>query len=103
MKQVLVRYKVKEDRVAENEALIREVYKELHELKPAGFRYSTFKLDDGVSFVHVAFDENDINPLPQLGAFRKFQSAIKERCAENPFVHAITVTGSYEPVSDSKL
>src|SRR5947199_356140 len=48
MKQVIVRYKVKPDRVAENEELVRAVYEELRRTEPPGLRYATFKLDDGI-------------------------------------------------------
>ena len=54
MRQVMVRYKVKPERVEENEELVRAVYDELGRTEPAGLRYATFKLDDGVSFVHLA-------------------------------------------------
>ena len=34
------------------------VYEELHRVRPAGLRYATFRLDDGVSFVHlVSYEE----------------------------------------------
>ena len=59
MKQVMVRYKVKPELAAQNEELVRRVYEELHQSAPAGVRYATFALDDGVSFVHVASFEQD--------------------------------------------
>jgi hypothetical protein len=54
MKPVMVQYTVKPDRAAENEELVRAVYDELHETGPEGRPYATFKLDDGVSFIHLA-------------------------------------------------
>ena len=54
MGKVVVRYKVKPERVEENERLIGRVYEELAESAPEGLRYATFRLDDGVSFVHIA-------------------------------------------------
>ena len=51
---VMVRYRVKTDRVEENERLVGGVYEELAQEKPDGFRYGTFKLDDGASFMHLA-------------------------------------------------
>ena len=36
---------------------MRAVYDELHQTQPTGLRYATFRLDDGRTFVHVAFDE----------------------------------------------
>ncbi len=54
MRQVIVRYRLKPDQVERNEALVRAVYDELARAQPDGFHYATFKLEDGVSFVHVA-------------------------------------------------
>jgi len=62
MKRVLVRYRVKPELVEENERLVRDVYAELASADPDGLRYATFKLDDGVSFVHVAFHDDENNP-----------------------------------------
>ena len=52
MRQVMVRYRVKPERVAENEQLVRAVYDELKDVDPDRFQYATFRLDDGVTFVH---------------------------------------------------
>jgi hypothetical protein len=50
----MVRYRVRPDEAERNEKLVRAVYEELHRVDPAGFRYATFRLEDGVSFVHNA-------------------------------------------------
>ena len=73
MKQVMVRYKVKPERAAENEQLVGAVYAELHETKPTGLRYATFRLEDGVSFVHLAShdSEDGQSPLSELEAFQR--------------------------------
>ena len=69
MKQVIVRYRVEPERAAENEELVRAVYAELQETKPAGLRYATFRLDDGVSFLHLSAHDNDgPNPLTSMEA-----------------------------------
>ena len=65
MRRVVVRYRVRPDRVEENERLVRAVYEELAAVQPEGLRYATVKLDDGVTFVHVAVHETE-NPLPGL-------------------------------------
>ena len=74
MRRVMVRYRVKPDQVAENEQLVRDVYEELARVRPDGFRYGTFKLEDGVSFVHVASQEGE-EPArrrsPRSGASRR--------------------------------
>jgi hypothetical protein len=91
----MVRYKVKPDEVAENERLVRDVYAELAERQPEGFRYATFKLDDGVSFVHFALQEAAENPLFTVGAFQRFQEKIGERCDEPPVVVQLEEVGSF--------
>jgi hypothetical protein len=97
MKKVLVRYKVKANKVAENEQLVKEVYKQLHEKKIDGFRYTTLKLDDGVTFVHIAFSDNEQanTTFSNLPAFKNFQANIKDRCDEPPLLSQVNVMGSY--------
>ena len=45
--------------------------------RPAGIRYATFRLDDGVSFVHVASNETEHghSPLGEVKAFQEFVAA----------------------------
>ena len=95
MRRVMVRYEVKPERAAENEELVRAVYDELRRTAPDGLRYATFRLEDGVSFVHVAETEDGPNPLNEVEAFARFQEGIGERCAEPPVALDVTVVGSY--------
>jgi hypothetical protein len=91
----VVRYTTKPEHADENERLIRKVFAVLAEREPDGIRYAAFRLDDGVSFVHVAVVEGDQNPLTALAAFCQFQSGIAERCAQGPAAADATVVGSY--------
>ncbi len=94
----MVRYRVKPDQVERNEELVRAVYDELDRTSPAGLRYGTFRMDDGVSFVHVASVETDgPNPLQVVEAFARFQDGIAERCDEPPVAVELTEVGSYLP------
>jgi hypothetical protein len=95
MRQVIVRYKVKPDRVQENETLVRAVYDELRRSEPEGLHYATFRLEDGVSFVHVSSTDGERNPLSEVEAFRRFQEDIRERCDEPPVVTQLHEIGSY--------
>ena len=97
MKQVMVRYEVKPEHAARNEALVRRVYEELEQTAPQGFQYATFVLDDGVSFVHLASFQNDEGPntLTDIAAFRAFQEGIEERCDKSPRVTDLREIGSY--------
>ena len=95
MRTVMVRYKLKPGWVAENEELVRAVYAELQSTQPPGLRYATLRLDDGVSFVHLAETADGQNPLPKVAAFQRFQEKIAERCEEQPVVSEVGVVGSF--------
>ncbi len=96
MSKVMVRYEVKPERAQENEQLIGAVYEELRSTVPAGLRYATFRLDDGVSFVHVASNDTDgPSPLLEVAAFQRFQQDLGERCVEPPVSVALHEIGSF--------
>ena len=95
MRRVMVRYRVKPEQVAANEELVRAVYAELDRARPDGFRYATFKLDDGVSFVHLATHAGEHNPLAEVEAFGRFQAGIGDRCDEPPVVTELEEVGSF--------
>ncbi len=97
MKPVMVRYKVWPDRAEENVEYVRRVFEELKETGPSGLRYATFRLDDGVTFVHIASVETEDghNPLSESPAFKAFQEQIRERCEEPPLAQDLTEVGSY--------
>src|ERR1044071_2074227 len=97
MRRVLVRYRVKADRVRENEEKVRAVYEELGQVRPDGFRYATFRGDDGVTFFHLASVEtpDNKNPLASIAAFKRFSENIEDRWDEAPKVTELTETGSY--------
>lgn len=86
LQEVMVRYTVKPEWAAENERLVRAVYDELARTEPAGLRYATFRLDDGVSFVHLASMETEDGRslLQDVRAFKEFKKGLGERCAEAP-------------------
>jgi quinol monooxygenase YgiN len=98
-----IRYTVKEGRGDENQALIEQVFAELMAKAPDGLRYDAFRLEDGVTFVHVVSHESEAarEVLTTLPAFRAFQAGIAERCAVAPVRTPLTTIGSYgqpEPV-----
>jgi hypothetical protein len=97
MKPVMVRYKVKADRAAENERYIAKVFEQLGREKPSGLHYAAFKLDDGVSFVHIASTEaaDGSNPLRELAAFKEFIAKIRDRCEEPPSSMDLKQIGAY--------
>jgi hypothetical protein len=95
MRRAIVRYRVKPDQAERNAELIRAVYEELHNADPAGMRYATFRLDDGVTFVHIAEFDGEENPLGKLDAFKEFQREIEARCDEPPVAMQADEVGSF--------
>ena len=97
MSVTVVRYQTKPDRADENEQLIEKVFVELEALAPRGLRYASFRLADGVRFVHVAAVDTDdgVNPLTATSAFQEFARDIADRCEVAPVVSDATVVGSY--------
>jgi hypothetical protein len=99
----VVRYRTNPQDADENARLIRDVFAELAAEQPDGLRYASFQLDDGVSFLHVAVLDADHNPLSDSAAFAKFQSGIKDRCADGPTASDATVIGSYRLLAKEEL
>ena len=97
MKGVMVRYTVKAGRAAENERYIEQVFAELARMAPAGVQYSAFKLDDGVTFVHVYAHESDdaAGLLTTLPAFQAFRAGLNDRCEVAPVRTPLHEVGSY--------
>lgn len=96
MRTVMVRYKTTEAQAEANATLVHAVFDELRARAPTGFRYATYRLADGVSFVHIATHaaEGD-NPLTTLASFKAFQAQIKERCVELPVVTELSPVDAY--------
>ena len=96
-KRVVVRYKVKAGRLEEHEDLIRKVFAELATARPTGLAYHALKLEDGVSFVHVATvsTADGQNPLTTLAAFKAFTANIGDRCEEKAVNSQATTIGAY--------
>jgi len=95
----VVRYRSKPDRADENQALVAQVFAQLHAEQPDGLRYVTLRLADGVSFVHVstARTADGSNPLPGLAAFREFAADLAARVEAPPVSSPGDVVATYTP------
>jgi len=97
MKAIVVRYQAKPDRADENQGLIEAVFADLEDRKPEGFTYNVFRLDDGVSFIHVVI-EHDVetrDSLQDVPAFQNFVADVAARCDVPPVAIGATVVGGY--------
>ncbi len=97
MKTIVVRYQAKPERADENQKLIEAVFAELEDRQPEGFTYKVFRLDDGVSFVHVVIEHDVDAPesLQAVPAFQAFVADIGDRCDIAPIASGATIVGGY--------
>ena len=96
MRHVMVRYTTRRDQADENARLIGDVFESLRREAPPGLSYASYRLDDGVSFVHVAStDDGESNPLRQLAAFNAFTAGVRERCEAPPVTTVLHEVGRY--------
>ncbi|HXI79370.1 MAG TPA: hypothetical protein VNM34_00995 [Verrucomicrobiae bacterium] len=92
----MIRYKVRPDRADENERLVKAVYEQLARERPDRLQYATFKLPDGVTFMHVVFETDQPGRiLNEVSAFKAFAAEIESRCEEPPVATELTLVGSY--------
>lgn len=95
MKRTMIRYRTKPESSEENQRLIEQVFKELHQLAPVGVWYLALRTDEDV-FVHlVGVTEGVDNPIPILKAFQVFRRDIGVRCLEAPVQSDAKVIGSF--------
>src|SRR5215468_10232546 len=92
MPQRLIRYRVKPDRIDENQRLVEGVFRELHAKAPAQVRYLVLRLSDG-TFCHLIDDST--KTVPSLDAFAAFQRGGEKRRLDEPQQLDATVVGNY--------
>jgi hypothetical protein len=97
MTAIVVRYQAKPERADENQRLIEAVFAELDERQPEGFTYKVFRLEDGVSFVHVVIEHDVDHPdsLQAVPAFQAFVAEIADRCDIPPVAMGATIVGGF--------
>ena len=103
MSATVVRYRTKPDKGDENQALIEKVFQDLKATQPAGLRYTSFRLADGVSFVHIAIVDtaDGANPLTAVhrlpGVHARYRRVVAtSRPSRAPRPRSVTTT----PVRD---
>jgi hypothetical protein len=91
----VIRYVTKPECADDNARLIAAVFADLDALRPEGLQYKSFRLEDGLTFVHVVTMTGQGNPLLASKAFQAFSSTVADRCSEGPLVLEATTLGDY--------
>ena len=98
MPQRLIRYRVKPEKIEENQRLIEGVFGELCAKAPGNVRYLVLKLSDG-TFCHLV--EDGTQTIANLDAFAAFRRGGEERRLEEPQALEATVVGNYRMLADA--
>jgi hypothetical protein len=97
VKTTVVRYQAKPERADENQRLIEQVFVELEERQSEGFTYKVFRLEDGVTFIHVVTEHETekSDSLQDVPAFKAFVAGVAERCDVPPVAMGATIVGGF--------
>jgi hypothetical protein len=98
MPTTVTQYQAKPERAEENQRLVEDMFAELDRSEPEGFTMKVFRLEDGVSFVHVVIEHDDVDhpdSLQAMPAFQAFVANIGDRCDVPPRVSGATVVGGF--------
>ena len=102
MSHTIVTYTVKAGREEENAALVRAVFAELAQTRPAGFRYAVFQQQDPRQFVHLYTNEGaEAGALQQLPAFQAFIAAAKDLHEQPATFTEPQLLGDYRTFTDT--
>jgi hypothetical protein len=103
MRHTMVTYTVKPGREEENAALVRAVFEELAQSRPAGFRYAVFYLPDSRQFVHLYTDEGSESGVQGLGSFQAFVAEAEDRHEHAAVVAQPELVGDYRTFDDARV
>jgi hypothetical protein len=98
MAKTLIRYRVKPEKIDENQQLVEDVFRELHAKSPKDARYLVFKLSDG-TFCHLF--EDSAGAIASLEAFAAFRAGGEDRRLDEPQRLEATIVGNYRMLVDS--
>lgn len=100
MPHTMVTYTVRPGREEENSALVRAVFAELAETRPAGFRYAAFYLPDQRQFVHLYTDEGSTSGVQGLDSFKAFVAGAENRHEQPATFTQPELVGDYRTFDD---
>jgi hypothetical protein len=92
----IVRFTAEPTDVPDVEAAIEAMVAAIHRERPAGTRFTSWKLADGVTFLNVLeLAEGVENPMPGIAECRAYQQMLAHWVAEPPSPQPVSVVGTY--------
>ncbi|GIH06073.1 hypothetical protein Rhe02_41400 [Rhizocola hellebori] len=92
----MVRQKVKDGRLDEAEAAVRDLFATLNRVRPEGVRYASTRVNGEATFV-ILFELADgaPDPRPHLPEYQRFVERLKDWVDGPPQIDSLDVVGSY--------
>jgi hypothetical protein len=100
VRHTIVTYTVKPGREEENADLVRAVFDELAQTRPAGLRYAVFYVPDSRQFMHVYTDEGSESGIQALGSFKAFANGAEDRHEQPASFTQPELIGDYRTFDD---
>ena len=94
--EVLIRYRVRPDALERHLELLRAVHAELTATRPAGVAWTSYRLEDRVSFVDLVVTDGP-GRFSALGSWSAYRATLDERCDELPVVSELRPVAAYVP------
>jgi hypothetical protein len=101
MRHSMVTYTVKPGREEENAALVRGVFDELAQSRPARLRYAVFYIPGSRQFVHLYTDEGSPSGVQGLASFQAFVTGAQDRHEQPAAFTQPELIGDYRTFGDS--
>ncbi|WP_330306368.1 MULTISPECIES: hypothetical protein [unclassified Streptomyces] len=96
MTVLMVRSTAKPEFVGELEEALKKMFTAIERERPAGVRYASYRLPDGVTYVaQLELADGVENPLPAIAEFREFQAGLKDWLAGPPSAEQFEIRGAY--------
>ncbi|WP_369261026.1 hypothetical protein [Streptomyces sp. R35] len=96
MTVLMVRSTAKPESVGELEEALKKMFAAIERERPAGVRYASYRLPDGVTYVaQLELADGVENPLPAIAEFREFQAGLKDWLAGPPSAERFEIRGAY--------
>jgi hypothetical protein len=84
----MVTYTVKPGHEEENTAVVRAVFEELAQTRPAGLRYAVFNRPDSRQLIHLYTDEGSASGVQGLAPFQPFVAGAEDRPSSSASVRS---------------
>jgi quinol monooxygenase YgiN len=88
----LARYRVKEEKKDQVSSIVEEFVKKVRDQESNTLRYTAYRLEDGVSFVHIMYFKDEEAEEHHRGTdyLKEFEKLLHPDCEEGPELVTIT-------------